>query len=103
MLSQISWAAISFQQVAHRLASSFESKRLRASQPFIEWWRNMPDFRIELSHFPDRTLAWEWVTYNPQDVESTMHAGGAHYAGPAAALKAAEACMQNRAANDRWQ
>jgi hypothetical protein len=61
------------------------------------------DFRIELSHFADRMLPWEWVTYNPQDVESTMHAGGAHYDSPDAALQAAKQYMQNRAANDRWQ
>jgi hypothetical protein len=61
------------------------------------------DFRIELSHFTDRTLAWEWTTYSPDDVELTLHHGGAHYATPADALKAAEAYMANRAANDRWQ
>ena len=62
-----------------------------------------PDFRIELSHFPDRALAWEWVTYDPQNVETTMHHVGAHFATPADALKAAEAYMANRVANDRWQ
>jgi D-tyrosyl-tRNA(Tyr) deacylase len=62
-----------------------------------------PDFRIELSHFPDRTLAWEWVTYNPQNVETILHCGGTHYATSADALKAAEAYMANRVANDRWQ
>ena len=56
------------------------------------------DFRIELSHFADRLLAWEWVTYSPQDVESTMHADGAHYDSPDAALQAAKQYMQNRAA-----
>jgi hypothetical protein len=54
------------------------------------------DFRIELSHFTDRILAWEWVTYAPPDVESTLHRGGAHYASPADALKAAEAYMANQ-------
>jgi hypothetical protein len=63
----------------------------------------MPDFRIELSHFPDRIFAWEWVTYDPRDVESTLHYGGAHYASPADALKAAQGYMANRAENDRWQ
>jgi hypothetical protein len=58
----------------------------------------MPDFRIELSHFPDRTLAWEWVTYDPQNVETTLHLGGAHYDSPDAALQAAKQYMQNRAA-----
>jgi hypothetical protein len=62
-----------------------------------------PDFRIELSRFPDRTLAWDWVTYNPQNVETTLHHGGTHYATPADALKAAEAYMANRTATDRWQ
>ena len=63
----------------------------------------MPDFRIELSHFADRTLAWEWVTYAPSDVESTMHHGGARFASSADALKAAQEYMTNRSANDRWQ
>jgi hypothetical protein len=63
----------------------------------------MPNFRIELSHFADRTLAWEWVTYAPSDVESTMHHGGVHYDSPDAALQAAKQYMQNRAATDRWQ
>jgi hypothetical protein len=62
-----------------------------------------PDFRIELSRFPDRARAWEWVTYDPQNVETTLHHGGTHYATPAEALKAAEAYMANRTANDRWQ
>lgn len=62
-----------------------------------------PDFRIELSHFSDRTLAWEWVTYDPRDVESTMHHGGKNYETPDAALQAAKQYMQNRAATDRWQ
>ena len=63
----------------------------------------MPDFRIELSHFPDRMLPWEWVTYNPQNVETTLHCGGKNYETPDAALQAAKQYMQNRAANDRWQ
>jgi hypothetical protein len=33
----------------------------------------MLDFGIELSHFPDRTLAWEWVTYDPRNVKMTLH------------------------------
>jgi hypothetical protein len=58
----------------------------------------MPDFRIELTHFAYRLFAWEWVTYDPRDTESTMHHGGAHYDSPDAALQAAKQYMQNRAA-----
>jgi hypothetical protein len=58
-----------------------------------------PDFRIELSHFPDRLLSWEWVTYDPQNVETTMHHGGAHYDSPDAALTAARDYMASRAAD----
>jgi hypothetical protein len=47
----------------------------------------MLDFRIELSHFADRVLPWEWVTYAPRDVESTLHCGGKNYETPAAALE----------------
>ena len=49
----------------------------------------MLDFRIELSHFADRVLPWEWVTYAPRDVELTLHCGGKNYETPAAALSAA--------------
>ena len=59
----------------------------------------MPDFRIELSHFPDRVLGWEWVTYSPGDTELTMHHGGLHYDSPGAALNAARAYMASRAAD----
>jgi hypothetical protein len=49
----------------------------------------MPDFRIELSHFADCMLPWQWTTYNPQRVESTLHCNGKNYETPAAALSAA--------------
>jgi hypothetical protein len=41
-----------------------------------------PDFRIELSRFPDRARAWEWITYDPRDVESTLHHGRAALRNP---------------------
>jgi hypothetical protein len=49
----------------------------------------MLDFRIELSHFADRTLPWQWATYNPQRVEMTLHCNEKNYETPAAALRAA--------------
>jgi hypothetical protein len=55
-------------------------------------------YKIELTHFAYRLLAWEWVTHDPRDTESTMHHGGAHYDSPDAALQAAKQYMQNRAA-----
>ena len=56
------------------------------------------DFRIELTHTPERLLSWTWATYDPRDVESTMHHGGSHFDSPDAALQAAKQSMQNRAA-----
>jgi hypothetical protein len=57
------------------------------------------DFRIELTHTPERLLSWTWATYDPRDVESTMHHGGQRFDSPGCALTAARDYMASRAAD----
>jgi hypothetical protein len=62
----------------------------------------MIDFRIELSHFEGRHLPWEWVCYDPRDIESTLHVGSGYFETPTAALAAALAYLTNHTAIARF-